>query len=188
MVTGFLAYTWDMKGGLALGLTLLVGMSAMAFSGQQAATQSGGSVVQEGKEGVAGYGKFDPNRDAAKDISDGLTKAKKEHKRVILDVGGEWCGWCHKLDKLFREDEAIAKVLKDNYVVVKVNFSQENENKEVLSKYPEIKGYPHLFVLEDAGKLLHSQDTGLLETGPNHDPEKVMTFLKKWAPVKKDTF
>lgn len=125
--------------------------------------------------------KFDPKRDAAKDISAGVAKAKKENKRVILDVGGEWCGWCHKLDKMFREDVEVAKILKAKYIVVKVNFSPENENKAVLAKYPKIVGYPHLFVLDKEGKLLHSQDTGLLETGANHDHDKVMTFLKKWA-------
>lgn len=125
--------------------------------------------------------KFDPSRDAAADIKAGVAIAKKSGKRVILDVGGEWCPWCKKLDKMFREDEDVAKILKDNYVVVKVNFSQENENKTVLSRYPEISGYPHLFVLDSNGKLLHSQDTGLLETGDHHDHDKVMTFLKKWA-------
>ncbi|MFZ4508646.1 MAG: thioredoxin family protein [Fimbriimonas sp.] len=125
--------------------------------------------------------KFDPKRDAAKDISLALKQATKEKKQVILDVGGEWCGWCKKLDKLFTTDAEIAKLLKDKYVVVKVNYSQENENKAVLSKYPTIAGYPHLFVLNSKGKLLHSQDTGLLEEGDHHSPAKVIEFLKKWA-------
>ena len=124
--------------------------------------------------------KFDPKRDSARDILDGVKYATKLNKPIILDVGGEWCGWCHKLDKMFKEDTEVAEMLK-KFVVIKVNFSQDNENKAVLSKYPEIKGYPHLFVLDKAGKLLHSQDTGLLETGDHHDHDKVMTFLKKWA-------
>ena len=125
--------------------------------------------------------KFDPTRDAAKDIAYGVALAKKENKRVLLDVGGEWCPWCHKLDKMFKEDKEVAEYLKAKYVVIKINMSQENENKEVLSKYPEIPGYPHLFVLGQDGKLLRSQGTGDLETGDHHDHEKVMTFLKKWA-------
>ena len=63
-------------------------------------------------------------------------------------------------------------------------MSPENENKKVLSKYPKIAAYPHLFVLDNTGKLLHSQDTGKLETGDRHDPAKVIPFLKKWAPKK----
>ena len=63
-------------------------------------------------------------------------------------------------------------------------MSPENENKVVLSKYPKVKAYPHLFVLDKSGKLIHSQDTGELETGDHHDPAKVIPFLKKWAPKK----
>lgn len=125
--------------------------------------------------------KFDPKRDAAKDIADAISKAKKLNKRIILDVGGEWCGWCHKLDEFFATNLEAKKLLKDHYIVVKVNFSPENKNEAVLAKFPPIKGYPHLFVLEKDGKLLHSQDTGELETGPAHDPAKVIPFLKKWA-------
>jgi thiol:disulfide interchange protein len=125
--------------------------------------------------------KFDPSRDAAKDIADAVALARKENKRVLLDVGGEWCGWCKKLDKFFEENAEAAAILKKSYLVVKVNFSQENKNEAVLSKYPKIVGYPHLFVLEKTGKLLHSQDTGQLETGAFHDPAKVIPFLKKWA-------
>ena len=124
---------------------------------------------------------YDPSRDAAADLAAGLKLATKEKKRVLVDVGGNWCGWCHKLDKLFKENAEIAGVLKAKYVIVKVNYSQEQKNEAVLSKFPKIQGYPHLFVLDAKGKLLHSQDTGLLETGPAHDPAKVFEFLRKWA-------
>jgi hypothetical protein len=51
-----------------------------------------------------------------------------------------------------------------------------------LSRYPKIPGYPHLFVLDSTGKFLHSQGTGELEVGDHHDREKVLSFLKAWAP------
>jgi hypothetical protein len=58
------------------------------------------------------------------------------------------------------------------------------ENKKVLSRYPTIPGYPHLFVLDTGGRLLHSQDTSQLESGRSYDLEKFFSFLKKWAPVR----
>ncbi|MFO7448198.1 MAG: thioredoxin family protein [Ignavibacteriaceae bacterium] len=126
--------------------------------------------------------KFDPNRDAAKDIENAVVEAKKTGKRILLDVGGEWCSWCHLLDKFYINNKDINDFMHKNYVVVKVNFSPENENKEVLSKYPQIPGYPHYFVLDKDGKLLHSQGTGELEKGRGYDKDSVMKFLKKWAP------
>lgn len=123
---------------------------------------------------------FDPKADPAKDLAAAVKKATKQNKRILLDIGGDWCPWCHKLDQMFKQDKDVAANLKANYIVVKVNFSEENKNEDFLSNYPKITGYPHLFVLDKGGKLLHSQDTGLLETGPKHDHDKVMTFLNKW--------
>ncbi len=128
--------------------------------------------------------KFDPTRDAAKDINNAIVEATQSGKRILLDVGGEWCVWCRRLDSLFGANKELAEEMHRDYVVVKVNFSKENENEKVLSRYPKIEGYPHLFVLDSNGKLLHSQDTGALESGKHHDPAKVMAFLKRWAPEK----
>jgi thioredoxin-related protein len=124
---------------------------------------------------------FDPSRDAAKDIQDAVVKAQHAGKRILLDVGGEWCIWCHRLDTLFAENKDLADFLHQHFVLVKINFSPENKNQKVLRQFPKIPGYPHFFVLETNGKLLHSQNTGELESGKHHDREKVFAFLKKWA-------
>jgi thioredoxin-related protein len=126
--------------------------------------------------------KFDPQRDSEKDLKDAVAQATKSHKRILLDVGGEWCSWCHKLDKFFQVNKDVSEFLHSKFVVVKINYSKENRNEKFLSKYPEVKGYPHLFVLDSNGKFLHSQDTGALESGDHHDHDKVFDFLKKWAP------
>jgi uncharacterized protein YciI/thioredoxin-related protein len=142
------------------------------------------SLAQNEGKGIptAAIHKFDPTRDAAKDIRDAVAEATTAHKRIILDIGGEWCIWCRRLDSMFAANQNLSDYLHQQYVVVKVNVSKENENANVLSAYPAVKGYPHLFVLEPDGTLLHSQDTGELESGKHHDPDKVMAFLKKWAP------
>ncbi len=126
--------------------------------------------------------KFDPARDAEKDIANAVAEAKRSGRRVLLDIGGEWCIWCHKLDEFFETNPDVAELLQANYVAVKVNFSPENENQAVLSRYPKIPGYPYFFVLDDSGAVIHSQSTGDLEEGDHHDRDKVTAFLRKWAP------
>jgi thiol:disulfide interchange protein len=125
---------------------------------------------------------FDPQRDAAKDIRNAVTEANRTGRYILLDVGGEWCIWCKRLDGFFASHAGAAELLHRNYVVVKVNFSKENKNEAVLSNYPKIPGYPHLFVLDSQGKLLHSQDTGLLEEGKGYSEQKIIAFLNAWAP------
>jgi thiol:disulfide interchange protein len=124
---------------------------------------------------------FDPDRDAARDVAAAAAEAKAENKRVLVDVGGEWCSWCHILDRFFAADGEARAVRDANYVVVKVNYSPENRNKAFLSQYPAIPGFPHLFVLGADGKLVHSQDTGELEQGEGYNREKMIAFLKRWA-------
>lgn len=125
--------------------------------------------------------KFDPSRDAAKDIQNAIKEATKTHKRIILDVGGEWCIWCHRLDTLFIKNPDLYKYMDEHFVYVKVNMSKENRNKEVLSKFPPIPGYPHWFVLDSDGKLLKSESSGEFEEGKGHSPKKVMAFLREWT-------
>jgi len=126
--------------------------------------------------------KFDPARDPAKDVAAAAAAAKAQGKRVIVDVGGEWCSWCHILDR-FIDGDADVRALRDRgYVWVKVNWSRENKNEAFLSRWPKIDGYPHLFVLDGDGKLLHSQETGSLESGKSYDKAKFVDFLRRWSP------
>ncbi|RPI04106.1 MAG: thioredoxin family protein [Ignavibacteriae bacterium] len=148
-----------------------------------APTTAGETLVSENTEG---HQKFDPARDAKKDLHEAIDLGIKSNKRILLDIGGEWCIWCHRLDSLFIQNTDLADFLEKHYVVVKINVSKENKNEKILSKYPKVPGYPHFFVLDKNGKLLVSQDTGELENPKGapvkgHDKKKVFAFLKKWA-------
>lgn len=125
--------------------------------------------------------RFDPARDAARDVATAVATAKAQGKRVIVDVGGEWCPWCHILDRFVLSNPDVKALIDSKYVWVKVNFSRENKNEAVLSKWPAVKGYPHLFVLNADGKLLHSQETGSLEAGKDYDKAKFVAFLKTYG-------
>jgi len=124
---------------------------------------------------------FNPNRDVHLDLLNAIKEAQRSERHILLDVGGDWCVWCKKLDRFFNENSDINKFMHANYVVMKVNYSPENKNENFLSQYPKISGYPHFFVLNQNGQLIHSQETGSLESGDKHDRDEVFAFLKKWT-------
>ena len=130
--------------------------------------------------------RYDPKRDAAQDIQDAVKEAQRAHKRILLEVGGEWCSWCHTLDRFFDTHAELIKLRDKNFVTVKINFSEENTNKDVLSRYEAIPGYPHIFVLDSDGKLLWSQNTSILERDKSYDLERLTVFLTNWAPANKE--
>ncbi|KAF1015155.1 MAG: Thiol:disulfide interchange protein DsbD [Stenotrophomonas maltophilia] len=131
---------------------------------------------------------FDPARDPADDLATAKVEAQRGNKRIIIDVGGEWCPWCHLMDQSIEGDSEVRRFRDAHYVWMKVNYSEENENAAFLSQYPEVKGYPHLFVLDADGTLLHSQFTGDLEKtkseGKGYNRAKFLAFLTQWAPDK----
>jgi thioredoxin-related protein len=151
-------------------MTLMISVSAQS---EQKSAPSPGRYVP--------VHKYDPARDADKDIRDAIAEAQRLHKRVLLEVGGEWCGWCHLMDRYFDQNPKLLAFREQHFITVKINYSQENQNEKLLARYPKIPGYPHLFVLERDGKLLRSQSTGPLESGKSYDLEKYFAFLQQWA-------
>lgn len=125
--------------------------------------------------------KFDPARDAAKDVALAVSIAKAQGKHVIVDVGGEWCPWCHILDRFVAANADVKALLDKSYVWVKVNYSPDNKNTVVLGQWPKVKGYPHIFVLNKEGALVVFQNTGELEAGTSYDKDKVLVFLRRYA-------
>jgi len=127
---------------------------------------------------------YNPNADAKADIARAINKARQENKHVFIQIGGNWCPWCVKLHNFLNSDSVLTDILSNNYVVVKVNYSKENKNIEVLKQLenPQRFGFPVLVILDSSGRRIHTQDSGLLESGDGYDRKKVLNFLKNWTP------
>ena len=89
--------------------------------------------------------KFDPKRNAAADIQEAIGEAQRTGKRIILDIGGDWCSWCHVLDKFFDQHPEIVELRDKNFITVNVFYSSENKNEKALLQYPKTEGVPHFF-------------------------------------------
>ena len=133
---------------------------------------------------------YDREADGTAQIVAAVAQAKAAHKNVILELGANWCIWCRRLTHTFETDAAVAKMLRENFVLVLVDVNHRHgkaRNDAVNTRYgnPMALGLPVLVVLDADGKQLTTQETGALEDGKDaHDPAKVIAFLSKWAPKK----
>jgi thioredoxin 1 len=127
----------------------------------------------------------DPSH-AKTDIASALKTAATQHKRVILDFGGNWCGDCKVLDIYFHNQHNLP-LLDANFVLVHVNVGRFDANADIAAHYniPLQKGVPALAVLSDKGKLLYSQTSGEFEDMRQMESSEVTTFLHQWKPEKK---
>jgi len=112
-----------------------------------------------------------------------LERAERDHQRVLVVLGGNWCGWCRKLHDLFASDRKIRRALLYEYQVVPVDIGDAARQARLAERWGarfREEGVPYLVVLDAAGKVLARQETGALEDGDHHDPARVLAFLEKW--------
>lgn len=135
---------------------------------------------------------YDETADPRQDIQTAVQKAQKEGKHVLLMFGGNWCPWCHRLHHVFETDKTVREFLHVNYVRLLVNVSADRDKRDTALNEaygnPFQHGFPVLVVLDGQGNRLWIQETGSLEKivqegeEKGHDPQKVLAFLKEWAP------
>ena len=135
---------------------------------------------------------YDVNADGKAQIAAAVAKAKKENRRVLVQWGGNWCGWCIRLNELMTSDAALKRELLYEYDVVHVDTGQPSgKNVDLAEKYgADVKkhGFPFLTVLDADGKAIANQETASLEVKNDkgesagvkegHDAKKVVAFLK----------
>jgi thiol:disulfide interchange protein len=159
--------------GLNVGLVLVFGIGLM-MKGLPAARAQMASIPRA---------HIYPTVEAAQaDITAAVAQARKEHKRVILDFGGDWCGDCQVLNIYFHQNPN-AELMAKYFVLVDVNIGREDANLEIARKYgvPMPHGVPALVVVDGRGKILYSQKNEFSDMR-NMQPSSVTEFLNKWKP------
>ena len=128
---------------------------------------------------------YDPTLDGMKQIKDAVALAAKEGKHVLIQFGGNWCSWCIKFDAFCKADTSITKIIGTNYIPVKLSFDQTNKNDEANAYLgnPTRFGFPVFIILDGKGKVIHIQDSSLLEESSGYSKQKVSGFFSQWTPA-----
>ena len=125
-------------------------------------------------------------------IDQAVFKAKANGKLVVCQVGGNWCPWCLRFADFITNDTTISKVINDNFEYIHVNYNPrksggKEKEKQAAALMKRLDncgrfGFPVFVVLDDAGKVIHIQDSSFLEEGQGYNQEKVLRFFKNWTP------
>lgn len=128
---------------------------------------------------------YHPEENAEEKIKKLILQAKKEKKNIILQAGGNWCVWCLRFNNFVKKTPELKEIVDRNYLYYHLNFSPENKNEKVFTKYgdPGKKyGYPVFIILDKNGKMIHVQNSEVLEEGKGYSVEKTKEFFNKWIP------
>lgn len=128
---------------------------------------------------------YHPDANAQADIEAAIKQAATENKYVLIQGGGNWCSWCIEFARFCKADKQIDSVIQSSYIWYHLNWSKENENKDVFAKYgfPQRFGFPVFIILNGKGERIHTQNSAYLEDGKkSYDKNRVMEFLEMWSP------
>ncbi len=123
---------------------------------------------------------YDPSNDPSVDGTNALLYAKQTDRKVLIEVGGNWCQWCHILDKFIVDHPEVKTALYNNFVILKVNVSEENKNKGFMSSMPEVDGYPHVYITDEKGSITYSGDLSPLLKRGKFSEKLFLEFLNRW--------
>ena len=135
---------------------------------------------------------YDPAANAKAEVARAIREAGREHKRILLVFGANWCPDCHALDYRFHQ-EPIKALVESNFIVVHVDTGEGEgryaKNIELADQYqiPLKKGIPAIAVLSESGRLLTSQTNGQFSSARRLDPQQIVDFLNQWKPPKSRT-
>lgn len=130
---------------------------------------------------------YNPKADAGKDLENLIAKAKKEKKNIMIQAGGNWCIWCLRFNQFVQTNAELKEMVDANFLYYHLNYSPENKNEKVFEEFGnpgEKFGYPVFIVLDQNGKMLHIQQSDVLEENKGYSLEKVKDFFEQWTPRK----
>ena len=97
--------------------------------------------------------------------------------------------WCIEFARFCTADAKIDSTINASFEWYHLNYSKENQNKEVFAKYgfPQRFGFPVFIILDGKGNRIHTQASEYFENGKkSYDAEKVLNFLQQWSPTALD--
>lgn len=130
---------------------------------------------------------YDAKRNTFDDAKAALALAKETNRNVLMVVGGNWCSFCMKMDAFWKSDKQVNQAIHSNFVILKINVSDENKNKDFMASMPATNGYPHLYISDAAGKLLLSKDSLEQQIDGKHQTQLWLEFIEQWQPKTTNT-
>lgn len=114
-----------------------------------------------------------------KSFNAGFAEARKDSKKVMLDIYTDWCGWCKRLDKDTYSNDKVVEYLNKAYVVIKLNAESSAKITYKDSTYSEaglaqsfgVTGYPSILFFDS-----HSEPINMIPGYVN--AEKFLPIIK----------
>jgi len=126
---------------------------------------------------------YNETADAHADVAKAKALAKKQHKLLLLDLGGNWCPDCRILAGTLELPDLAPWVAK-HYVVVTVDVGRYTKNLDIGAAYgiDRPKGVPAVFIVDPkTDKLINTDHVTALSDARHMSPQALADWLAGWV-------
>jgi thiol-disulfide isomerase/thioredoxin len=117
------------------------------------------------------------------DVAAAFARAQKSHKRVLIDLGGNWCGDCIILANFVKLPE-MRRFMAAHYEEVSVDVGRFNRNLQIPARFgitKRLEGVPALLIVTPDGKLVNGTDVFATADARSMAPQAIADYLAKYA-------
>ena len=167
--------------------TVILGLLALpiVMAGAEAANAPRMSIATTADLPVVERVPYDENANAGAAVDAAFARAKKNGKRVLIDMGGNWCGDCIVLANLMQLPE-LKRFMGAHFEIVSVDIGRYNKNMDIPQRFgaaDRVKsgGVPSIIIAEPDGTFVNKGDMSALEDARHMTPQGIANWLAQWA-------
>lgn len=126
---------------------------------------------------------YDEKANADADVARAFDRAKKSGKRVLLDLGGDWCPDCIVLSNFMKLPE-IKRFVDKHYEVVLVDVGRFNKNLHIPARLgftEKLRGVPAVLIFTQDRKLVNRSDIFTTANSRGMSPQALADYLARYA-------
>ncbi len=126
---------------------------------------------------------YDENANADTLVADAFARARKSHKLVMLDLGGNWCPDCVILANVAHLP-AMKAFMDKHYEFAAVDVGRFDKNLQIPARFgfkTRLKGVPTILVATPEGKLVNGDNVFAATDARHMTPQSLAAYLSQWA-------
>ncbi|HEY0283533.1 MAG TPA: thioredoxin family protein [Rhizomicrobium sp.] len=165
--------------------TLLMALSVLPFlaGASIAATAPKVHIASLADLPVVERSPYNPNANATAAVDAAFARAKKNGKRVLIDLGGNWCPDCIVLANLMQLPE-MKPFLAAHFEIVAVDVGRFDKNLQIPARFgitKRLEGVPSVIIAEPNGKFVNPGRIAALADARHMTPQAIADWLAQWA-------
>ena len=126
---------------------------------------------------------YDERANADAVVDSAFARATASGKRVLIDLGGNWCGDCIVLANVMQLPE-VKRFLAAHYEVVSVDVGRFNRNLQIPARFGikgRLEGVPAVLVATADGRLVNEGHVSALADARSMTPQAIADWLAQWT-------